>query len=132
MLTNYLSWDSLGSEQVGRNGKKMLHPFASLKALYNDLGATQQIMVNTEEELFKVNDAAFINAHYPVTTVNSTGLNTTQANVTWTYNGVIPSQYVSVKSVAELGMNFILQPEITQSGCDVTFTKDLWQDLFNT
>jgi len=40
-IDNFLSWDSLGSEQVGRNGKKMLHPFAALKFLYNDLGATQ-------------------------------------------------------------------------------------------
>jgi hypothetical protein len=83
MLSSYLSWDSLTSEQVGRNGKAMLHPFASLKVLYNNLGATIQIPMSTEEEIFKANDALFIDVHYPVTTVNSTGLNTTLASVTW-------------------------------------------------
>lgn len=35
---------------------------------------------------------------------------------------VDPTYYKSVNSMADIGMNFLAQPEITQSGCDTTFT----------
>lgn len=38
-LNSYLSYDSLSTEAPGLNGPAMLHPFASLKALYQNLGA---------------------------------------------------------------------------------------------
>merc|ERR1740133_276953 len=50
----------------------MLHPFASLKALYQNLGANQQIQLSTEQQEYKVNNTDFINVQYPVNTVTPT------------------------------------------------------------
>jgi len=65
-LNNYLSYDSLSTEAPGMNGPAMLHPFASLKALYQNFGANQQIQLSTEQQEYKVNTTDFINVQYPV------------------------------------------------------------------
>lgn len=59
----------------------MLHPFASLKVLYNDLGATQNIPLSDENEAFATNQTAFFDQQYPVTAVN--GSDIILANVTY-------------------------------------------------
>jgi hypothetical protein len=41
-----------------------------------------------------------------------------------------PSNFVSMTSAYELGMNFLLQPEIQSAGCDVDFTAELARQLF--
>lgn len=45
---NQLSYDALATEAPGSNGPQMLHPFVSLKTLYMDLGANQNIPLSRE------------------------------------------------------------------------------------
>lgn len=71
-LNNYLSYDSLSEEAPGQNGPAMLHPFASLKALYLNLGANQQVQMSVEQQDYKVNNTDFINVQYPVDSVTPT------------------------------------------------------------
>jgi len=35
---------------------------------------------------------------------------------------IVPASYVSLTSAYDVGMNFLLQPEIKSAGCDVSFT----------
>lgn len=46
--SNQLSYDALATEAPGTNGPQMLHPFVSLKTLYMDLGANQNIPLSRE------------------------------------------------------------------------------------
>lgn len=62
---NYLSYDALSTEAPGTNGPQMLHPFAGLKALYQNLGANQQVQLNTEVQSYAVDPTPFLNVEYP-------------------------------------------------------------------
>lgn len=42
-----------------------------------------------------------------------------------------PDAYEPASSARNIGMNFLTQPEITQSGCDVAFTAQEGLELFN-
>lgn len=44
----------------------MLHPFASLKALYQNLGANSIIPMSDMTNNYSVNSAAFVNTQFPV------------------------------------------------------------------
>jgi len=39
--------------------------------------------------------------------------------------------YTNMSSARQVGMNFLTQPEISQSGCDVSFTSEMGMTLFN-
>lgn len=62
----------------------MLHPFPSLKVLYQELGATQNIPLSDEQGNFAVTPKAFVDTQYPVSTTTPTKVVSVQYNETVT------------------------------------------------
>jgi predicted choloylglycine hydrolase len=74
----------------------MLHPFAGLKALYQNLGANQQIQLNTEVQSYAVDPEPFLNVEYPTDATNPTK----QVNATYlekVKNGTITTDHYSME-----------------------------------
>lgn len=48
------------------------HPFASIRALYGDLGSTSQVPISTDTSDFTVEKEKFVAVEYPVSTTEPT------------------------------------------------------------
>jgi len=71
--TNYLSWESLTAPNPNGSGKRVhLHPFPSLKVLYDHLDATLEINLGQSTSIFEVNTTAFVEQQYPVNAAQPT------------------------------------------------------------
>lgn len=71
--TNLLSWNSLTSPHPNGGDERVhLHPFPSLKVLYDKLGATISVNLGGSKSTFTPTIADFVNVTYPVNTETPT------------------------------------------------------------
>lgn len=72
-LDSYISYAKpLGAEMSASNDVTINHPFASIRALYGDLGANQEIHLSNDNSDFTVTKETFVNVEYPVSTTEPT------------------------------------------------------------
>jgi len=71
--TNLLSWNSLTSPHPNGGDERVhLHPFPSLKVLYDTLGATIAVNLGGSKSTFAPEVSSFVNVTYPVNTETPT------------------------------------------------------------
>lgn len=79
--------DALRYESIG--GAGVAHPFASLKVLYNTLGATNEIPLGKTTSTYEVDFQIFVNTQYPISSTNPTRTVTTSEDSTYTSRDVV-------------------------------------------
>lgn len=67
-----LSISALMSPMPGTNSMRHLHPFPSLKAIYEAYGTETEVPLSSMNETFTVTPSSFINVEYPVNTTQPT------------------------------------------------------------
>lgn len=68
-VDSYISYAKpLGAQLTASNDMTINHPFASIRALYGDLGANQEIHLSNDIADFTVTKEKFVNNEYPVST----------------------------------------------------------------
>merc|ERR1711957_197564 len=73
MGSNTLSWNSLTSPHPNGSGDRVhLHPFPSLKVLYDKLGATISVNLGGSKSTFQASNTAFVATQYPASTTYPT------------------------------------------------------------